>query len=937
LKYLQCFLLFILFPCWLSAQHALKVNARLVDSLHTINVDQEITFINSTDDELQSIYLNDWNNAFSSKTSALAHRFAEDYARRFHFAKEEERGHTSIKSITWNKGSALNWVRPENKEDLVQVILDQPLPAGDTIKIDLSYKLKIPDDKFTRFGRDSEGNYKLRYWYMVPAPLDKDWKLYSHKDLGDQYVNAYKIDLELIVPESYHVSTALDLVNSLQQPNTKVLGFNGSDRVDAKLYLTNSINFEELSAASQTVISNIRDEDIKQENKARLLSRTFGFLEERLGNYPFKKIFITQEDYQNSPIYGLNQLPGFIRPFPDGFQYDLKLFKTITNNYLQNTVLINPRTEKWVTDAILISLMIDYVETYYPKMKLIGSLSDIIGIRWFHAADLEFNDQYQFLYMNVARMNIDQPLRTSQDSLVKFNKNIANAYKAGIGIKYLEAFLGDSTVTRSISKFYKEYRLKPTSDKQFFDVLQKNASKDISWFFEDYINTNSKIDFKIQNITKRKDDSIEVKIKNLRDNSMPISLYGLNDGKTVYKTWVENIEDTTTVTIPKMNIERLALNYEAVVPEFNQRNNYKRLTTFLNKPVQFRLLQDVEDPRYNQIFFMPEFDYNLYDGVSIGPKLYNKTVLSKTFNFSISPKYGFGSETLVGSASIYNSHQFDNDDLYLIYYGISGSRYSYGYDLFYQKYSPFLSLSFRNKYLRSNERQRLLIRNINVNRDQNFDDPLLEPDYNILNIKYGYSNPNFLKHFTASVDYQLSDKFSKVAVTAEYRKLFTNNRQINLRFFGGTFLYNDTRSNDYFSFALDRPTDYLFDYNYYGRSQGSGLFSQQIIVAEGGFKSQLEPEYANEWITTLNASTNIWNWIYAYGDLGLVKNRGDNARFVYDSGVRVSLVQDYFELFFPVYSNLGWEIAQDGYDEKIRFIVSLDLGTIVKLFTRRWY
>lgn len=937
MKYLQCFLLFILFPCWLSAQHALKVNARLVDSLHTINVDQEITFINSTDDELQSIYLNDWNNAFSSKTSALAHRFAEDYARRFHFAKEEERGHTSIKSITWNKGSALNWVRPENKEDLVQVILDQPLPAGDTIKIDLSYKLKIPDDKFTRFGRDSEGNYKLRYWYMVPAPLDKDWKLYSHKDLGDQYVNAYKIDLELIVPESYHVSTALDLVNSLQQPNTKVLGFNGSDRVDAKLYLTNSINFEELSAASQTVISNIRDEDIKQENKARLLSRTFGFLEERLGNYPFKKIFITQEDYQNSPIYGLNQLPGFIRPFPDGFQYDLKLFKTITNNYLQNTVLINPRTEKWVTDAILISLMIDYVETYYPKMKLIGSLSDIIGIRWFHAADLEFNDQYQFLYMNVARMNIDQPLRTSQDSLVKFNKNIANAYKAGIGIKYLEAFLGDSTVTRSISKFYKEYRLKPTSDKQFFDVLQKNASKDISWFFEDYINTNSKIDFKIQNITKRKDDSIEVKIKNLRDNSMPISLYGLNDGKTVYKTWVENIEDTTTVTIPKMNIERLALNYEAVVPEFNQRNNYKRLTTFLNKPVQFRLLQDVEDPRYNQIFFMPEFDYNLYDGVSIGPKLYNKTVLSKTFNFSISPKYGFGSETLVGSASIYNSHQFDNDDLYLIYYGISGSRYSYGYDLFYQKYSPFLSLSFRNKYLRSNERQRLLIRNINVNRDQNFDDPLLEPDYNILNIKYGYSNPNFLKHFTASVDYQLSDKFSKVAVTAEYRKLFTNNRQINLRFFGGTFLYNDTRSNDYFSFALDRPTDYLFDYNYYGRSQGSGLFSQQIIVAEGGFKSQLEPEYANEWITTLNASTNIWNWIYAYGDLGLVKNRGDNARFVYDSGVRVSLVQDYFELFFPVYSNLGWEIAQDGYDEKIRFIVSLDLGTIVKLFTRRWY
>ena len=312
-------------------------------------------------------------------------------------------------------------------------------------------------------------------------------------------------------------------------------------------------------------------------------------------------------------------------------------------------------------------------------------------------------------------------------------------------------------------------------------------------------------------------------------------------------------------------------------------------------------------------------------------------LLSKTFNFSLSPKYGFGSETLVGSASFYNAHQFENNDLYLIYYGIGGSRYSYGYDLFYQKYSPFLVFAFRNSYLRSNESQRLLIRNINVHRDQNPEDPLLQPDYNVLNVKYSYSNPNFLKHLTASFDYQLSDKFSKIAVTAEYRKLFTNNRQINLRFFGGTFLYNDARNNDYFSFALDRPTDYLFDYNYYGRSQGSGLFSQQIIVAEGGFKSQLQPEYANEWITTINASTNIWKWIYAYGDVGIVKNRHENGKLLYDSGIRMSLVQDYFELFLPVYSNLGWEVAQENYDEKIRFIVSLDIGTIIKLFTRRWY
>ena len=100
------------------------------------------------------------------------------------------------------------------------------------------------------------------------------------------------------------------------------------------------------------------------------------------------------------------------------------------------------------------------------------------------------------------------------------------------------------------------------------------------------------------------------------------------------------------------------------------------------------------------------------------------------------------------------------------------------------------------------------------------------------------------------------------------------------------FLWNNTsEDSDFFSFALDRPTDYLFDLNYLGRSEASGLFSQQIIIAEGGFKSQLEPEFANQWMTTANVSTSIWRYIQAYGDIGLVKNKYDKAKFVYDSGI----------------------------------------------------
>ena len=41
-----------------------------------------------------------------------------------------------------------------------------------------------------------------------------------------------------------------------------------------------------------------------------------------------------------------------------------------------------------------------------------------------------------------------------------------------------------------------------------------------------------------------------------------------------------------TVTIPAEGIKKLVLNYEGIIPEYNQRNNYKNVQGFLNRPLQ---------------------------------------------------------------------------------------------------------------------------------------------------------------------------------------------------------------------------------------------------------------------------------------------------------------------------------------------------------------
>lgn len=930
-----------LLPTFPELDNGLKisVNAVLDAKKNRLEIRQEIVYQNSSKDTLNTIYLNDWANAFSSKITPLAKRFAEDYRRRFHFAKDQERGHTEIGFIS-HEGQNLEWERPENHPDIIRLNLQEPLLPMETRRFSLSYKIKLPSADFTRYGY-KKGNFKLRYWYINPAVYkDGDWKIYSNKNLGDLFTPPAEISVSINVPANYSVVSSLEEIGTKYISTTKTVFFEGQDQTDTRLYLMVDPSFplETLETPSVSVITNLRDDGLSPQRKSDIINRIVGFLEMRLGEYPFEKMLVTREDYLASPVYGLNQLPNFIRPFPDGFQYDIKQMKTITHNFLEKSLLLNPREEKWLADAIQVSLMMDYVDTYYPDMKLLGGLSDWFIVKWFHLADLEFNQQYPFLYMNMPRLNLDQPLSMSRDSLIKYNENIGSPYKAGMGFKYLEDFLGKEPVRGSITQFYENYKLKPVGEADFKNILKQNTEKEVSWFFGDYVHTNKTIDFSIKKAEKR-GDSIRVTVKNKADNRMPVSLYGLKDGKIISKKWVENINGLKSVNIAADSIERVALNYEGIVPEINQRDNHKKVTTFLNKPFQARLLLDVEDPHYSQIFIIPEFSYNLYDGVAIGPKLHNKAILNKNFEYRIAPKYGFTSNSLVGSIAIMNTHPYKNRKLYAIEYGFSGNRFSYADDLYYYKMVPYFSIGWRDPYLRNNAFQSLMLRSVSVIRDEGKPELEDEPDYNVLNAQYIFSDKNMADYITAFADVQYSDKFSKIAVSAEYRKLFnTSNRQVNFRVFAGTFLHNETREMDYFSFALDRPSDYLFDYNYYGRSETSGLFSQQFIEAEGGFKSKLQPAFANQWLVATNASISLWpTWVFAYGDVGLVKNKGFSPEFVYDSGIRVSLVQDYFEVFFPVYSNLGWEITQPDYDQKIRFIVTIDINTLIKLFTREWY
>lgn len=925
-------------------QNTIDLKASVNVDTKTIKINQRIRYQNKSNDTLSEIYLNDWNNAYSTKKTPLAKRFTEEFNDKFHFAKSAQRGFTIITKLEDQYANQLEFSSLEAHPDVVKVVLNTPILPNESYDLRLVYDVILPDDNFTGYGISPQKDFNLKYWYITPAVYNGEWQLYSNKNLDDLYIPESDLVFEIEFPLNYQLVSELNTLNVKQTLDKQTFFLQGKNRVNTHLILTKFSQFKFVQTDNFTVYSDLSSEGIPSEEKALITDKITRFITENLGEYPHERLLITRNDYKKDPLYGLNQLPDFILPFPDNFQYELKLLKTALNNYLENTLLINPRKDYWLRDGLQIYYLMKYVKTYYPETKLLGKLADIWGIRSFHAADLGYNDQFNLFFMQMARTNRDQPLTTSKDSLLKFNSNIAGKYKAGLGLRYLDDFINADILETTISEYLKTDQIKITNSHRFEQLLKSKTSKNINWFFSDYIDSRKKIDFKIKEVEET-EDSVSLTIKNKRNNSMPISLFTLNNDSILSKTWIENIDEYKTLTIPKNSLDKLALNYDNVLPEFNLRDNYKSLKgSFLtNKPIQFRLFKDIEDPYYNQVFIMPQVEFrNIYDGLTLGTKFYNKSVLRKRLNYRFSPVYATKSKSLTGSSSIFYTHYLDDMDLFNITYGFNAKYNSFAEDSFVTILTPSLSFSFRdNDNFRSNQRRFINLRYVGISREVGENaiiEDLVEPDYNVINLRYVNTNPGLVDFYRWFYDVQFANNFGKVAINYEYRKLSENNRQFNLRLFAGTFLYNNTDpSSDYFSFALDRPTDYLFDYNYLGRSEDSGIFSQQIIIAEGGFKSRLETPFANQWMTTANVSTTIWKYIEAYGDIGLVKNKGINPAFVYDSGIKVDLVTDFFELYFPVYSNLGWEIGQPNYDQKIRIKFTVDPQVLLGLFRRKWY
>ncbi len=919
-----------------QAQQTLIIQAALNDKTHEISVKQQLVFKNEAAVALDTLYFFDWNHAYSDKNSPLAKRFSDEFSIFFHLAKTEDRGETKNISIRERLSSKIMpFFRKQNQIDIIGLPLSKPLQPNETLTLDFNYDVKLPNERFTKFGFHPDGFYHLKNCWILPMAHKNGFKTDSNLNLDDAEVAVSNIEIEFSVPKKLRLFSDLVETKKSIEDTTTIFNLQAFKKKNFTIWLDTKPAFQKFIGSNLEVNNGIQMEGMNDLQTALILDRVMKFSNEYVGKYDGKKIIVTQAEYDRNPIYGLNQLPGFLSPFDKTFIFEMQFLKTYLQAYLKEQLPIDLRREQWILDGIQIFVMMQYVEQFYPEQKMMGNIGKIGILKGYKLTQLDFNAQYQYFYELMLRKNLDQALNLPKDELIKFNEQIANKYKSGLNFNYLNEYLGNQIVQKSITAFAAQNRQNTSENKNLITFLEENSGQNLNWFMDYLVNSRAIADF-IWVKTNRYKDSVSYQILAKNGVKMPVPIYRLKDKKVLSKEWIDLTTAQKNLTFSKEDVDRVAINYEQIVPEYNKRNNSRSISKPFNRPFKFNLIRDLEDPNFNQVLVTPSIAYNLYDGISPGLRLHNKAILDKPFNFDVTPTYSTITQSLIGNMN-FTVNDFRRDSrLHHIRYHLSVSSQHYAPDAAYYRLNPIVTFRIREDQFRDNHRQLIFLRSINIYREPSpFAEEITE-NYSVFNARYINSFTEMTRHFSFAPDVQFSNLFGKISGEMEYRKLFNNNRQFNIRWYGGLFMYRNTHSQ-FFDFGLDRPTDYLFDLPLLGRSEASGLFSQQFIMSEGGFKSKLDQRFANQFLTTLNTSGSIWNWIEAYADVGLLKNHNQSTAFVFDSGIRLNLVTDYFELYFPVYSSNGWEIGQQNYNERIRFVVTLNPKILTNLFTRKWF
>ena len=959
-----------------------KIKVKLDDENHTLAGKETLIYFNNSPNTLNRIWLLLYPNAYKDETTAFAKQMKQNSSTRFHFSKEKDRGYITFESITIGDDT-LNIVSHPDSIDIGYIDLKCPLQSGDSISIQMSWTVKIPKI-FSRFGHVDQ-HYEMVQWFPKIAVFDESgWHPYTYLNQGEFYYEFGTFDVEITLPYEYVVGATGQLIS----PELEI------SRIDSLAEIGNHLmNLPEKEMKKEFKKINKQLKKIHKKGKKHpretINYKTLRYVAKNVHDFAWvaDKRFYVQKGYYSYPssqdsitiwnlflpknykswtktihtvqntleIYGsfcgLYPYPvvwvidgsvsagsgmeypmlTIVNPSNSEFIMEITIAHEVGHNWFYGILGFDEREHGWMDEGINTWGEHRYVEKYIPKKK-----QNILPKK-FRFLLKDFNHLYMYRTMLELTINKNQdlPSNYSAEQYPPLNYAASIYYKPALGLRLLENYVGTDNFDAAMRSFYSKWKYRHPKPVDMKYSFEESLGKNLDWFFDDYLKTTKKVDYKITNFSiKAKDSQWEttIRIENLGKLRLPVKISLFENKVRISDRWIfpERSKVKYKITTDKCPT-RIVIDSDLMTTDINYDNNSNKL------PIKMEPFINIDKPGIFQIFYAPTVFFNYMDGFQTGMSLVRGNIVPLNHNFFLSSSYGLKSKKPIWSLGYSNT-----------IYDKIGTEFKYGIKLNNsigkRLYTLYTSLKQYPKFMFwSTHIQTFSLKGeyIDIFNTDFYDSTYWDiGTFTNVVASWRYSKRWFLSRFNSEAKLKIGSNTSVSTKSSGYAKLtfessfnyrLSRKQRIYFRFFTGAILtdkYQNLPKQEYFyanggidpsfedRFVLDRSgkTD-CTPMNHYYISDGINLKGYPGL--SGNFQS-----------VGFNAKYRFSN-LFVFFDIGDVLNKSEEFVGHFDFGIGLNFGP--LNFYLPLYFNH----PIDGYDKlsdfnalKNRWLIQIDLKSI---------
>ena len=957
-----------------------QIEVKLDDKNHVLRGFETLSYKNNSPQTLQEIYMHVWPNAYKNKETALAQQLKRNDGDKI--AKAEEKDLGFIDSLDFKiNGEVVKWNYSEAHQDIVVLKLSEGLKPGESIQITTPFKVKIPSGSISRLGHIGQ-SYQITQWYPKPAVYDQNgWNAMPYLNQGEFYSEFGSFDVKITIPANYVVGATGELQTASEVAflSDKV---NESNKKLEKLLqqeTDRSKNFPESATEWKTIQFKqdrvhdfawfadkrflvLKGEVVLPHSKntvttwamftpqnAKIWANSLEYLHDGTyyyslwnGDYPYKHV--TAIDGTISAGGGMEYpMITVIGNASNKEELEVVIVHEVGHNWFYGILGSNERVHGWMDEGLNTLNEMRYVQTKYPDNT---RFSDMVAGGRFHLNDLDHHDSGDIMYRSLASFGLDQPLETHSDDFSSFNYGAIMYQKTGVIFYYLMDYLGAEKFDAAMSAYYQQWKFKHPQPADLRKVLETETGKDLSWLFEDLIQTTKHIDYQLKSVQISKTGSV-VKLANKGQVKGPVEVNIFGNNELLETVWAEPGQKSIAIKTPYASINKVELDRNNDIPELNRQNNLwvKNQVFHRLEPIKFEFLFGDHQKDQTAIFWTPIIAGNAYDGFMAGVTLHNIGLAPKKFTYLLSPMLSTSRLRPAGIAEF--SYQIlPTKAIELMRLGLSVKSFGTQRDAadnYFVAFSPYVSINFGARKARHAFHHDLLIQGIYKE--------------NILGNNISYNNQGIFVQHTSNYRkpvYQLqwTNRYEYFKTGEEFiSRIWTNlnqnfsyrlgklERDMTLNLFGGFTLGHQISnlSGDRYFWSINglqgQQDLFLEDYNF-GRSDVSGFWSQQRMDRHGQFHTGNSAGSNISWLTTATVYAQLPikpKFIGVFSDLGFVNGGLKSIDTYYNAGFALRFGK-VFGLYFPlVYGHNATEEGNfiagnlfSNYAQNIRFTLRIN-------------